>query len=211
MHVIINILIAVLLIAGAVALLICYDKIVNLLFGTVKRNPVEDLPIHNERIADIVGSEHTAYILSIAVGAIMQLCRSISGHYILGFHGFWSGLCTLLPVLIFMAFALHVYFVLQAENRIARIIGRIVFLAGLCVYGFVAGAFAMALTLFIICLVIAVWFAFTMISGNGDKIIIKGKDLFSRDKVATRNWDGTYTDESGDRWKRNYDDTVTKL
>ena len=211
MHIIINILIAVLLIAGAVALLTCYDKIVNLLFGTVKKNPVEDLHIHNKRLANIVGSEHTAYILSIAVGAIMQLCKSIGGHYILGFHGFWSSLCTLLPVLIFMAYALHVYFVLQAEERIGRIIGRIVFLAGLCVYGFLAGAFAMALTLFIICLIIAVWFTLFLLSGNGEKIIIKGKGLFSSDKVATRNWDGTYTDENGGRWRRNSDDTVTKI
>lgn len=211
MHVFLNILVAVLFIAGAVALLVCYDKIVNYLFGTVKRNPVEDLPIHNKRIANIVGSEYTAYILSIAVGAVLQFCKYIWGHYIMGFHGFWSSLCTLLPILVFMAFALHVYFVLQAENRIGRIIGRIAFLVGLCIYGFLAGAFAMALTLIILALIFVLWFTLTLIGGSGDKIIIKGIGLFGGDKVATRNWDGTYTDESGNRWRRNSDDTVSKI
>ncbi|MBQ6064833.1 MAG: hypothetical protein IJK87_14610 [Prevotella sp.] len=212
MHIIINIAAAVLLVGGAFALFAHFDKVVARLFGRTKVGPIEDLHINNENVSNFVGSEYTTYLLSVVIGAIMEIGNAIGGRFILGFHGFWSSLCTLLPLLLFAAYSLHVYFVLEAEESIGRIIGRLLFLAGVCVFGFLAGATAMALIFLVICLVIVLVFAILAIDGgNPERIKIIGKGLFSRDKIATRNWDGTYTDEDGGHWKKNSNNTVTKI
>lgn len=215
MNLLITIIVSILLVAGAVALFVYYDKIVALLFGSIPQRPTEDLNISNDRVVGVLNSELTVYILSIVVGAVLSLGNIIGGSFLLGFHGFWSSLCTLIPLLLFAAFSLHIYYILETEERTGRIVGRIVFLSVACVFGFFAGALAMILIFLVLCLFIA-FFIFGIALGDGgksgksDKIEIKDPDIIGT-RTATKGLFGYYTDEYGQRWKKNTDGTVSKL
>lgn len=214
MNLLITIIVSILLVAGAVALFVYFDKIVALLFGSIPQRPTEDLNISNDRVVGVLSSELTAYILSIVVGAVLSLGNLIGGSFLLGFHGFWSSLCTLIPLLLFAAFSLHIYYILETEKRTGRIVGRIVFLSVACVFGFFSGALAMILIFLVVCLFIA-FFIFGIALGDGksdksDKVEIKGPDIMGS-RTATKGLFGYYTDEYGQRWKKNTDGTMTKL
>ena len=212
MHIIINILIAVLFVGGAFLLFSHFLAVDNLLFGSLAKKDEEGKPVRNNALANVLETEYYTYLLSIAVGAVMEIGNAIGGSFLLGFHGFWSSLCTLTPFLLFAAISLNVYFILELEEKVGRIAGRIAFLLAVCTFGVVAGAYAMALIFIVICLVLALVFVvFLLDGGKTDKIKIMGQDLFGGSIDATRNADGTYTDKYGGHWRKNYDDTVTKI
>lgn len=212
MHIIINILIAVLFVGGAFLLFSHFLSIDNLFFGSLAKKDEEGHPVRNNSVANVLETEYYTYLLSIAVGAVMEIGNAIGGSFLLGFHGFWSSLCTLTPIILFSALSLNVYFILELEGKVGRIAGRIVFLFAFCAFGVVAGAYAMALIFIVICLVLALVFAiFLLDGGKTDRIKIMGQGLFGGSIDATRNADGTYTDEYGGHWRKNYDDTVTKI
>ncbi len=214
MNLLITIIVSILLVAGAVALFVYYDKIVALLFGSIPKKPTEDLNISNDRVAGVLDSELTAYILSIVVGAVLSLGNLIGGSFLLGFHGFWSSFCTLIPLLLFASFSLHVYYILESEERTGRIVGRIVFLSVACVFGFFAGALAMILIFLVLCLFIA-FFIFGIVLGGGgkdksDTVEITGPDIIGK-RTAKKGLHDYYYDEYGQRWKKNTDGTMTEL
>lgn len=158
-----NFLLALVLVAGAIALFVYFDMIEMKLFGSPETLSVEDSQDRNNRIESVLGSKYAVYIMSIAVGALMEIGNAIGGHFVPGFHGFWSSLCTLLPLLVFAVFAFHVYKVLEAEKRISRIVGHLLFMVAACVLGFLAGAIAMAFIIFVICLIVGLWFGFKLL------------------------------------------------
>ena len=212
MHIIINILIAVLFVGGAFLLFSHFLSIDNVFFGSLAKKDEEGHSVRNNSVANVLETEYYTYLLSIAVGAVMEIGNAIGGSFLLGFHGFWSSLCTLTPLLLFAAISLNVYFILELEEKVGRIAGRIVFLFAFCAFGAVAGAYAMALVFIVICLVLALVFAvFLLDGGKTDRIKIMGQGLFGGSVDATRNADGTYTDKYGGHWRKNYDDTVTKI
>ena len=231
MNIIINILLVVALVAGAIALFVYFDMIEMKLLGSPETFPVEDSKAEDEHIENLIGSKYAVYIVSIAVGALMEIGNAVGGHFILGFHGFWSSLCTLLPLLIFATFAFHVNYVFETEQRISRVVGHLLFIVAACVLGFLAGAVAMAFIIFVVCLIVSIWLFLKLLSISatsgssssyssagaysastcGDEenhstsskydTIIENGGIFGNDIGANRNCDGSLTDEYGRRWE----------